>query len=59
MSLFAVVSLGLATLLIIISIMYLVVQANKRLKMQQQASKVAKKAETAANRAAWEKWRKR
>ena len=59
MSLGAMVGLVMATLLIIISIMFLVVQADKRLKMQQQAEKVAKKAEAAANHAAWEKWRKR
>lgn len=52
------VSVGLMIVLIIVitSIVYLIMQAEKRHKRQQLASK---KAEAEANRASWERWRKR
>jgi hypothetical protein len=53
------VGLVLVMIIVIISIVYLGIQANKRHKTEQLAAKSAEKAKAAANRAAWEKWRKR
>lgn len=58
MSIGTVVGLVLVTA-IIISIGYLVSKADKRRKTHQNAASTAKKAEAAANRASWEKWRKK
>jgi hypothetical protein len=46
-------------IVVIFSVAYLIIQADKRRKTQQRAAKVAEKAEVAANRAAWQKWRKK
>jgi hypothetical protein len=59
MSLGTVIGLVLITLIIIMSIVYLVMQADKRRKMHQLTAKAAKKAEATAKRAAWEEWRNR
>jgi len=59
MSLGVTVGLVLAMIVVIFSVAYLIIQADKRRKTQQRAAKVAEKAEVAANRAAWQKWRKK
>ena len=59
MGLGATVGLVLAMFVVIFSVAYLIIQADKRRKTQQRAAKVAEKAEVAANRAAWQKWRKK
>ena len=59
MSLGATVGLVLAMIVVIFSVVYLIIQADKRRKTLQRAAKVAEKAEAAANRAAWQKWRKK
>lgn len=59
MSLSAAVGLVLVMTIVIIGIAYLGIQADKRRKTRQLAAKSAKKAEANANRAAWEKWRKK
>jgi hypothetical protein len=46
-------------IVVIFSVVYLIIQADKRRKTLQRAAKVAEKAEAAANRAAWQKWRKK
>ena len=51
---FMLVLLGIVVIFIVI---YMLTQADKRRKVRQNADKSAKKAEAAANRAAWEKWR--
>ncbi len=53
------VGLVLAMIVVIFSVIYLIIQAGKRRKTQQRAAKVAEKAEAVANRAAWQKWRKK
>jgi hypothetical protein len=59
MNLETIVGLVLGVTIVIIIIAYLVNKADKRRRLQQIAANAAKKAEAAANRVAWEKWRKK
>ena len=53
------ISLMLVTIIVITCIVYLVIKADEKRKIQQREAKAAKKAEVVANRSSWEKWRKK
>jgi uncharacterized membrane protein len=59
MSISTTVGVALVVIFVIIVTLYLVNKADKRRKMQQDVANTAKKAEAAANRAAWDRWRKK